>query len=411
MTHDKENRPSPEGGLGSHGGNVWAASRRLGAAPEAVLDLSTNTFAALAARTADLARVASSVCPAAEAWLHYPDPDASLLRAALARREGVEPACILPGNGASEIIWAVLTALRPRRALFLGPLFIQYARACDALGVPWRVFAPAESGPRSCGADGGRTDSGWTGGFAPDADALARAAASDADLIIACSPNNPGTAVVRDPAPLLAAVGRRTLLLDASYRDFLQEAAAPGQAPSVWEGHRYPRLAAVAAPYGARVVLVGSLTKFFCCPGVRLGYAAADAGTVARLAAARPAWSVSTLAERIGLTLLEHESIYRQALPGLRRDVEGLAALLKESGLFRRVLPGVSFATAALDDPADAVPLRAWLLDRHRVLVRVCDNIPGMPPGWVRVQARAETELAPLRAGLREFAARPSGSG
>lgn len=379
--------------MGGHGGNVWAAARRLGAAPGDILDLSTNTFAAMAGHTAALIRAVLAAEPDGEAWLHYPDPEAFLLREALARDEGVPPAWVLPGGGASELVWAALAALRPRRALFLGPMFAQYARACEGLGIPWQALTPPESGGAGPAA----------GGFAPDSDALAGVEASDADLLVVCSPNNPGTAVLRDPGPLFRAARGRVVLFDASYRDFLWEEG--GAEASAWEAHRYPRLAEAAAAHACRLVLLGSLTKFFCCPGARLGFAVAGPDLVERLAACRPAWTVTVAAERIGAALLEDSAAYRAALPGLRRDVRELAALLEGSGLFRAVLPGVSFVTAALRRPERARALQALLLERKRTLIRVCDNIPGMPPGFVRVQARPASALLPLREGLREFAA------
>ena len=36
----------------------------------------------------------------------------------------------------------------------------------------------------------------------------------------------------------------------------------------------------------------------------------------------------------------------------------------------------------------------------HGVLVRSCDTIPGMPPGFIRMQVRSPEELAPLYAAL-----------
>lgn len=363
-------------GNSGHGGSVAAAARLSGRAEASIDDFSTNCFFAAAPLTERL--VGETPWFSGSALLRYPDPRNERLRVMLAAREGVNPDMVIAGNGASELIWAALPALPGvRRVLFLGPLFVQYARACSALGIAWEsVSCPEENF------------------FLPDAAALERVARSGADAVIVCSPNNPGTGAIRDFSPLLKAAGGRVLLLDSSYRGFLPEEAALV--------HHYPELAAEAARNGGELVLLDSLTKLFCCPGVRLGFAVAGEEFIARMDACRPSWSVSAAAEAAGLVLLRHEAEYRAMLPELARDVEDVAERLERSGLFRRVLRGLSFVAAAVKD-GGAAKMQEYLLRREGVMVRVCDNVPGMPEGWVRIQARPERHMQRLYAGLEHL--------
>lgn len=363
-------------GKSGHGGGVAAAARLSGRAEADIDDFSTNCFFAAAPLTEGL--LGERPWFSGSALLRYPDPRNERLRAMLAAREGVGQGMVIAGNGASDLIWAALLALRGvRRVLFLGPLFVQYARACSALGMALEgVSCPEENA------------------FLPDAAALERVARSGADAVIACSPNNPGTGTIRDFSPLLKAVGRRVLLLDGSYRGFLPEDAALA--------HHYPELMQEAARNGGELVLLDSLTKLFCCPGVRLGFAVAGEAFIARMDMCRPSWAVSAAAEEAGLALLRHEAEYRALLPELARDVEAVASRLEESGLFRRVLRGPSFVAAAVKD-GGAAKMQGRLLRREGVMIRVCDNIPGMPEGWVRIQARPEPHMQRLYAGLEHL--------
>lgn len=368
-------------GASGHGGGVAAAARLSGLAEADIDDFSTNCFFAAAPLTERL--LGDTAWFTGSALLRYPDPRNGRLRAALAVREdaglGAGPGMVIAGNGASELIWAALLALRgqgARRALFLGPVFVQYARACMALGIEVEcVPCPA------------------THAFLPDGAALEAVRRSGADAVIACSPNNPGTGTIDDFSPLLEAVGRRALLLDVSYRGFLPEGALAA--------HRYPALAEQAARHGASLVLLDSLTKLFCCPGVRLGFAVAGEDFIVRMDACRPSWSVSAAAEAAALRLLEHEPEYRALLPGLARCVEAAAEELERTGLFLHVLRGPSFVTAELRG-GDGAGMQESLLRRAGVVIRVCDNVPGMPQGWVRIQARPERDMQRLYAGLRE---------
>ena len=99
-----------------------AAARLSGRAETDIDDFSTNCFFAAAPLTERL--LGKTAWCSGSALLRYPDPGNVRLRAALAAREGMEPDAVIAGNGASELIWAALLALRTRgarRVLFLGP--------------------------------------------------------------------------------------------------------------------------------------------------------------------------------------------------------------------------------------------------------------------------------------------------
>ena len=66
--------------------------------------------------------------------VHYPDPLCRDLRAAIARRDGVEPEQVLCGSGAADLIFRLAFSQRPRRALVTAPTFSEYQDAVQAAG-------------------------------------------------------------------------------------------------------------------------------------------------------------------------------------------------------------------------------------------------------------------------------------
>lgn len=338
----------------------------MGIDPECLLDLSSNTFRECADVTAGL--LAGQPVP----FLHYPDPEAVRLCSVLAAHEGVQPEAILPGNGAAELIWLCLRALLPRSVIMLGPMFSEYVRACRALGIPFELI-PTRS---ECG-------------FAPDAGVLQALRSSGADMAIICLPNNPGCSWYDPPRQLVRALGAKIVLADVSYREFLF--GTPGHAATAAAS-----LAEGLAP-GARLVCIHSLTKFFCCPGIRLGYVQADPSFIRVLKAFQPPWMVASLAQQLGCRLIGHVGDYRRHLPSLRRDLAAMAAGLRRSGVFlpEELHVGPSFITARLV-PGQESARTCRLLAGQGVIVRNCDTIPGMPPGFLRMQARPLRELEPL---------------
>ncbi len=119
-----------------HGSLDFVELRTLGLHPEDVLDFSANLnpYAPSPAVPVALAGVSLG---------QYPDRESLALRAALAESLGVAAERILPGNGASELIWlAALAFVRPgSQVLVLGPTYCEYARAAGLMGAivsTWR---------------------------------------------------------------------------------------------------------------------------------------------------------------------------------------------------------------------------------------------------------------------------------
>ena len=142
--------------------------------------------------------------------------------------------------------------------------------------------------------------------------------------------------------------------------------AAADDRADVWDEAFYP-LATGRWTAGRDALVVGSLTKVWACPGLRLGYVLAD--DVGRFARHQPHWSVSTLA----LAVLE------DALAATHLEV--WAAAVREQ---RAALVALLAAHGLVADPSDA----PWVLVRapglrarlapHAVVVRDCASF-GLP--------------------------------
>ena len=75
-----------------------------------------------------VARAITAALPTAD---RYPDPLCRELRAKLALHEGVPAEQILCGNGAADLIFRLVWARKPRRALVTAPTFAEYATALE----------------------------------------------------------------------------------------------------------------------------------------------------------------------------------------------------------------------------------------------------------------------------------------
>jgi histidinol-phosphate/aromatic aminotransferase/cobyric acid decarboxylase-like protein len=172
------------------------------------------------------------------------------------------------------------------------------------------------------------------------------------------------------------------------------ELAPPDAVAAVWD-EAFWALATGTWTRGAGIV-VGSLTKVFACPGLRVGYVLAPgAGFAAAIRRRRPAWSVSGLA-----CALVPELIAGADLPVWRDAIVELRAGLVEA------LDGLDVHAA--DAPWVLVRGAGDLRDRlarHGILVRDCTSF-GLP-GTVRIAVPDEAGLTRLRGALH---APPAGS-
>lgn len=139
-------------------------------------------------------------------------------------------------------------------------------------------------------------------------------------------------------------------------------------------------------------IVVGSLTKLFACPGLRMGYILSeDADMIARLSKRQPQWSVGALAASVMPHLLE------------QADLTGWCKQISE---LRADLVGVLMAAGFVAAPSDAnfvlVPSAAGLRDRLAragVIVRDCTSF-GLPDA-VRIAVPSAKGLERLAAALK----------
>jgi len=330
----------------------------LGMSPDDVLDFSANVNPF--GPSPEVREVLGSVCLA-----HYPDRACHELRATLAESLGVSPERILPGNGASELIW--LTALafaQPGcRVLVLGPTYCEYARAVWIMGASVTTWQAREET-----------------GFVPEPDAIAGHLDSlRPQLVFLCNPNNPtGTLLPPEMISSWARQNPRTLfVVDEAYLPF-----AAG-------------LDSVLDSAGKNVLVLRSMTKDFGLAGLRVGYAVGAEEVIALLRRVQPPWSVNALAQAAATTSLRDLGHRQHTLRQLARARRELAAALTRLGL-----PPVPSATHFfLVRVGDAGDFRQRLL-RHKMLVRDCSSF-GLPD-HVRIAARRPDENERLLAALRE---------
>ena len=345
-----------------HGGDWASYQRKHGAMP---LDFSASVSPLGLPPAVRAAAVA-----ALDDADRYPDPSCAVLRGALAREHAVVPSWVLCGNGAADLIYRLVYALKPVRALLCAPTFAEYACALGQVGCAVDYLLLSASND-----------------FALPVHRLLEAEGVAPDLVVLCEPNNPtGRTTPRDQLERVfehCARTQTTVLVDECFNDFLDDPAAHTVVPLLG---RYPN-----------VVVLKAFTKLYAMAGLRLGYAlCSNEGFLAALERAGAPWGVSAVAQAAGLAALEARD-YREAVRALVREERPyLAAALEDLGCW--VIPGeANYLLFWCREPR----LRS-LLELRGILVRDCANFRGLGPGWYRVAVRTRAHNDRLLAAIRE---------
>lgn len=277
----------------------------------------------------------------------YPSPDARELCEALACHHGVPAACVLAGNGSTQLIYLVAQLLSGTPAWVVTPAFTEYEDACEACGLPLTRTRPG--------------------------------------VTFVGNPTSPeGRLLARED--VLALPG--TVIVDEAFMEF-----AGDRESLVRRAAEDPRL-----------VVLRSLTKFYALPGLRLGYLVAVPAMVERLRRLQPPWSVNALAGAAGRAALA-DPAYRDRTRRVVRELrDELVRGLREVGL----LPSPSEANFVLCRVPDAGGL-CRALRESGIVARNCDSFTGLPPNrYVRFAVRPRPEQERLLGVLREVVPRCS---
>jgi histidinol-phosphate/aromatic aminotransferase/cobyric acid decarboxylase-like protein len=174
------------------------------------------------------------------------------------------------------------------------------------------------------------------------------------------------------------------------------ELASLDETAAVWDEAFYPLATGEWTRADAGAVAVGSLTKVFACPGLRLGYALApDAHLADRLRRRQPRWAVNGIAAALVPELLE------------RADLAGWSTGIAElRGELVDVLRAHGLSPRPSDAPFVLVDRAAGLRDRLAplgIVVRDCTSF-GLPD-CARIAVPGPDGLERLDQALRVIAA------
>lgn len=326
-----------------HGGNIFAY--------ENVLDLSANLNPLGMPES-----VKKAVLSSVRTWEKYPDPNCSELVKKLSEYDGISAENIVCGNGADDLIFRIVHAMRPKKAVVLAPTFSEYEKALREVGCEICThFLDEQSG------------------FVLSGDIL-EMLDGDVDMLFICSPNNPTGRLI--PKELMKEISEKcrkeniVLVCDECFLGFTEN------------GSEY----SLRNCFNEKCVILKAFTKLYAMAGLRLGYmVCGDSGLAERIKNSGQFWSVSAPAQAAGIAALDETEYVCRTVEYIKTERDHLVKELSGHGI--KVYPS----------EANFLLLKAetWLADRllgEGILIRSCSNYNGLNEEFFRVAVRTHGE-------------------
>lgn len=300
--------------------------------------------------------VRNAIRESAESCVRYPDPFCTDLCTKTAIAEQIPPEQIVFGNGAADLIFRIVQAMRPKKALLAVPCFSEYEKALRFAGCLIHTYPLLAE-------HAFMLDEHFLSMLTPDL-----------DMVFLCSPNNPtGRLISPDLLQKIAAicVQRRIMLIcDECFLGL-----------SVHEPAH-----SIAAYLNAYTIRLTAFTKLYAIPGVRLGYAVCGSAEIAEcIRDCGQYWSVSAPAQAAGIAALKETEYVRRSVELIAKEREYLTVNLRSLGCI------------VYDSDTNFILFRtnegfAERMLNENILIRDCSNFRGLSSGYFRIAVRTHAE-------------------
>ena len=286
----------------------------------------------------------------------YPDPYCRRFAAAVAQSTGVTDEQVVCGNGAADLIYRTVNALKPKKASVITPTFTEYEKALEEAGCEVKRIRLSEEKD-----------------FELDEETALRAC-EDTDMVFICSPNNPtGRAVKQGILRAMAEKCKENDIWFVCDESF------------IWFAELFSKKT-IIKDLNEKCMVIRSLTKMYAMPGIRVGYMVCGSADAAyRIRMCGQCWSVSVTAQVVGAEAARmsgYDGVTSAFVAGerafLQRELERIGIKYYPSD--------VNFVLFRLGEGY------VEKLFRFKVLIRECSDFDGLDGSYYRAAVRTREE-------------------
>ena len=274
------------------------------------------------------------------------------------KKEEISSDWIICGNGAAELLFSLVSAKKPQKALLVSPGFAEYEQALKTVNCDIRYYELSKER-----------------GFLLGEEYL-ESLQQDLDIVFLCNPNNPTGLLI--PTELLKKIvdickeKQIFLVLDECFLEFVSDELMNPQKKLLKE---MPNL-----------FILKAFTKMYGMPGLRLGYGlCSDIPLLEQMHQMTQPWNVSVPAQFAGVAACKETDFVVKTRIYIAQEREYLSNELKRLKFI------------VYDSQANYIffeaPKNLWdLCEKENILIRDCSNYRGLTKGYYRIAVKTRQE-------------------
>jgi threonine-phosphate decarboxylase len=280
----------------------------------------------------------------------YPEVTAESLQQRIVQYHKVKKNEVLVTSGATEAIYLIAQSFSRSNATIIVPTFAEYEDACEQNRLKLQ-FLSEYSFHKNCKFGQG--------------------------LVFLCNPNNPaGTEFSHSLITSLADDNPETIfIIDEAYAGY-----------TLTDNSVLPFI-----KKHDNLVIIKSLTKPFCIPGLRLGYLIGNESIIRKIRIYKMPWSVNALAIEAGHFIFDHINEYQLSIKEWLDEALWLATEIAKIPGFQ-TFPGKTPYVLCTSKYDNANQLKKYLLDEHGILIRSASNFRALTIYHFRICAQRREE-------------------
>lgn len=308
--------------------------------------------------------VKDSIVKSIDDCFFYPDPYCRELTELMSQKLNIKKEFILFGNGASDLNFKLIYAIKPKNALLIAPTFSEYENAlsCVDCNINYYNLNEYEN-------------------FTIDNDILDYIT-NDLDIMFLCNPNNPTGVATNNTLihDILKKCKKENVLLviDECFIEFLIDEE---NFSSLKFLNKYSNL-----------IIFRAFTKIYAIPGLRLGYVlSSNECLLKKINGFGQPWSVSTLANASGIACIKLDKSYINYTKTI---------IAHNNNYFTDALKSLQFKVFKSQSnfilfKSDIVNLKGKL-EKNGILIRSCVNYNNLNNLFYRVAVKKKEEIDEL---------------
>lgn len=337
-----------------HGANVEDMASRYHKNPKDILDFSANI------NPYKIEKLDSYVLEALQRSGHYPDIYYTELRTNLAEYLDCERDWVIPGNGATELMYLLMKCIDGPLAI-VNPTFSEYERSARLNQINVVSFALNKHN-----------------GFCLEIEEIA-SRIDEFETLFICNPNNPTGKVqyLKEILELLREKGKR-LIVDETFIEFVEDEKTYSLLNDIKD---YPNL-----------IMIRAATKFFGLPGLRLGYGVtSDKALLNKMYAYKEPWTVNSFAEYLSHYMFKDQAYIERSKAYFKSERKRILEKLAELKGIKVYSTDTNFILIELKN-IKAKELKESLFEKYNLLIRDASNFKGLDEKFIRIAIKTQEE-------------------